>query len=424
MKTYQYTAFEARGKQVKDTLEAADFPQALERLRDLGLYPLQVKEVTPAPEVWAGVRARSRSSRFPVWQPRVSAKSLASFTRQLATMVEAGLPLLRGLRLLEEQEDHRHLKRTIADIGASIEAGDTFTEALSAHPRVFNHLYVNMVRAGEVGGILDLSLRRLAEFMEKAQKIKGKVVAAMFYPAAVLLIALVILSCLMVFIVPRFQAVFSDLLGPTHQMPLFTRFVLGLSQSAASHFPLVLAVLALGAFGFVALGRTRAGRSLYDQGKLGLPVLGPVVRKVVIARFTRTLGTLLNSGVPILQALMIVRDTSGNSVVARAVEAIHAGVKEGDSIARPMAASRTFPATVVGMVDVGEQTGALPTMLLKVADIYDDEVDSAIAALTSLLEPLMIVLLAMIVGSIVVALFLPLIDILNDLTAPATSVDG
>src|SRR6185503_6073843 len=277
-----------------------------------------------------------------------------------------------------------------------------------------------MVKAGELGGVLEVVLSRLADFMEKAQKIKGKVIAAMFYPIAVMTVAVVILAVLMIWVVPKFKDIFKDML-PGEQLPGFTRFILGISDAIAHHFILTFIGAVICFIGLQMFIRTRVGRRLFDKFKLNVPVIGPVLTKVDIARFSRTLGTLVSSGVPILQALTIVKVTSGNVVVGNAVAAVHESVKEGETITAPLEASNVFPPMVISMVDVGEQTGALPEMLMKIADTYDDEVDNAVSAMTSLLEPIMIVFLAVIVGSIVIALFLPLIALMNGVS---TEGDG
>jgi len=320
--------------------------------------------------------------------------------------------LLRGLRVLEKQERNPTLKDVVGQLGTSIEGGSTFSEALAQHPKVFNRLYVNMVKAGELGGVLEVVLNRLAEFQEKAQKIKGKVIAAMFYPCAVIFVAVVILAVLMIVVVPKFKEIFADMLEG-EPLPAFTQFVLAISDMIANHFVWTVIIVVV----FVILLRlfisSRYGRKLFDKFKLVMPVFGPVVSKVAISRFTRTLGTLVSSGVPILQALTIVKETSGNVVIGDAVASVHESVKEGETITAPLEASNVFPPMVISMVDVGEQTGALPEMLMKIADTYDEEVDNAVTAMTSLLEPIMIVFLAVIVGSIVIALFLPLIVLID-----------
>ena len=292
-----------------------------------------------------------------------------------------------------------------------IEGGGTFSEGLSQNAGVFNKLFVSMVKAGELGGVLEVVLDRLAQFMEKAMRIKGKVKAALFYPIAVLVVAIVIMAILMVFVIPKFKDVFSEMMGKG--LPAFTEFVLDISDmvrwNAFGTFTGMLAALLT----FSLIGRTQFGRYTLDKLSLILPVIGNVVEKVAIARFSRTLGTLINSGVPILQALNIVKDTSGNVVVARAVQDVHDSVKEGETIVAPLEASRVFPPMVISMVDVGEKTGDMPQMLEKFADTYDEEVDRAVESLTSLIEPIMIVFLAVIVGSIVIAMFLPLIAMIE-----------
>lgn len=421
MSNYAYVALDPRGRETRGTLDVADQNEALRRLKEMGCYPTRVVEQKSRP---SGKRLSQAEKRpglanlrqlnisVPGWSGQVKPKILTVFTRQLATLVEAGMPLLRGLRILEEQESHRVLKRIIGDVSESIEGGNTLSEALCQHPRVFNRLYINMVQAGEVGGVLDLVLKRLADFMEKAQRIKSKVVAAMFYPTAVLIVAVAITGVLMVFVVPRFKEIFDGLLNGS-SMPAFTLFVLKISETIKDHAVWTLGVTVM-LLGLLRLSlRAKWGRRIFDQVKFHLPVLGPVVAKVAISRFTRTLGTLLSSGVPMLQALTIVKETSGNVVVGEAVSSIHESVKQGETITAPLKAARVFPAMVVGLVDVGEQTGALPEMLMKIADNYDEEVDNSVAALTSLLEPIMIILLAVIVGSIVIALFLPLLTIIE-----------
>jgi type IV pilus assembly protein PilC len=333
----------------------------------------------------------------------------------LATLVQAGLPLLRGLRVLQKQEKNSTLKEILGNLAVAIEGGSTFSEALAQHPRTFNRLFVNMVKAGEIGGVLEVVLKRLSEFMEKAQKIKGKVIAAMFYPCAVMVVATAIMGVLMVLVIPKFKDIFAGALGNGRSLPAFTEFVLGISEAVKDHFiRTVIEIVAIFII-FNIFIRLKFGRKVWDKFKLVVPVLGPVVSKVAISRFTRTLGTLVSSGVPILQALTIVKETSGNVIIGNAVGMIHESVKEGETITAPLEASGVFPPMVISMVDVGEQTGALPEMLMKIADNYEEEVDNAVAAMTSLLEPIMIVFLAVIVGSIVIAMFLPLIDLMGSI---------
>jgi type IV pilus assembly protein PilC len=422
MPKFNYVAMDSRGKETKGTLEVANQNEAIGRLKEMGFFPTKVVEVKTKEKTETKTKTAAKPGakkgglnlnfKIPGLSGRVKSKILTTFTRQLATLVDAGLPLLRGLRVLEKQEPNPTLKGIIADLGVAIEGGSTFSEGLAQHPKVFNRLFVNMVKAGELGGVLEVVLGRLADFMEKAQRIKGKVVAAMFYPVAVLIVAVTILIILMVVVVPKFKTIFADMI-PGEDLPKFTQIILGISDAVANHFPITAALVVAFVVLFNLTIRSRTGRHFFDLFKLKMPVLGPVISKVAIARFTRTLGTLISSGVPILQALTIVKETSGNVIVGNAVAAVHESVKEGETITAPLEASTVFPPMVISMVDVGEQTGALPEMLMKIADNYDEEVDNAVSAMTSLLEPIMIVFLAVIVGSIVIALFLPLITLMD-----------
>ncbi|HEX5222357.1 MAG TPA: type II secretion system F family protein [Verrucomicrobiae bacterium] len=428
MPKFSYVAMDQKGKEQKGTIEVASQNEAIGRVKEMGLFPTKIVEVDKAkakPEKKAGGAAAKSAGgkkkgggsiniKIPGLGGKVKSKVITTFTRQLATLVDAGLPLLRGMRVLEKQERNPTLKSIIGDLSLAVEGGSTFSEALAQHPKVFNRLYVNMVKAGELGGVLEVVLNRLAEFQEKAQKIKGKVIAAMFYPVAVLVVAVAIMGVLIVVVIPKFKEVFAGL-GEGRPLPAFTQLVLNISDTVRGNIIGTAITVASVVIAFLLFTKTKFGRRVWDKFKLKMPVLGPVVSKVAISRFTRTLGTLVSSGVPILQALTIVRETSGNVVIANAVTAVHESVKEGETITAPLEASGVFPPMVVSMVDVGEQTGALPEMMMKIADNYDDEVDNAVAAMTSLLEPIMIIFLAVIVGSIVIAMFLPLIDLMNGL---------
>src|SRR5882724_1907593 len=434
MPKFSYVAMDSHGKETKGTLDVGNQNEAIGRVKEMGLFPTRIVEVDkvkekPDQKGKPGKAAAKKkgggmnlSIKIPGLSGRVKSKVLTTFTRQLATLVDAGLPLLRGLRVLEKQERNSTLKGIIAELALSIEGGSTFSEGLAQHPKVFNRLYVNMVKAGELGGVLEVVLARLSEFMEKAQKIKGKVIAAMFYPVAVMIVATGILIILMVKVVPSFKAVFEGMLEG-RALPAFTRLVLGISEAIKDHIVYTSAGIAVFVIIFMVFKATKFGRHAWDKFKLKMPVIGPVINKVAISRFTRTLGTLISSGVPILQALTIVKETAGNVIISNAVNAVHESVKEGETITAPLEASGVFPPMVISMVDVGEQTGALPEMLLKIADNYDEEVDNAVAAMTSLLEPIMIVFLAVIVGSIVIAMFLPLIALMSGLGDPAGSKD-
>jgi type IV pilus assembly protein PilC len=336
------------------------------------------------------------------------------FTRQLATLIDSGLPLLRSLNVLAKQERDTVFKKTINHLGDSVQSGGTFSEGLAQHPVIFNDLYVNMVKAGELGGVLELVLGRLAEFQEKAAKIKNKVAAAMVYPVIVMVLAVAIMAFLLVFIVPKFEAIFHDMLGDK-PLPTITLFVIGVSRFIQNHWLVLIGLIIALISGFKFASRTKAGRSIIDRFKLRLPLFGSLIRKTAVSRFSRTLGTLVTSGVPILQALNITRETAGNTVIANAISQVHDSVKEGESIVQPLEASGAFPPMVVSMIDVGEETGQLPEMLLKIAEVYDDEVDNSVAALTAALEPIMIIVLAVVVMTIVIALFMPLISIITGL---------
>lgn len=419
MANFQYIALDAKGEQTTGTVKAGSEADAVAQLRTQGLYPTQVVQegkgkLSPGKTKTKGKKkARARTGG------RVKPKILMIFTRQLATLIDSGLPLLRGLTVLSKQEANPVLRGTINSLADAVQSGSTFSESLSHHPRIFNKLYVNMVKAGELGGVLEVVLTRLAEYQEKAHKLKNKIVAAMVYPVIVMFIAVAILTFLMVFIVPKFKEMFAEMANA--ELPKISQIVFNFSDfMIRPTFLLPNAVWILVAlfavwFVFQLWGRTKVGRKILDTMKLKAPLFGDIQRKSAIARFSRTLGTLVTSGVPILQALNITRETAGNVVISDAIGKVHESVKEGESIVQPLQASGVFPAMVISMVDVGEETGQLPDMLLKIADVYDDEVDNAVTALTSVLEPIMIVFLALVVGSIVFALFLPLIKIIQQM---------
>ncbi len=422
MPRFEYTAMDARGEETSGLLDASSANDAVAQLRAAGLFPTNVVE-----EGKGGRASRRTQSASPAAKARsskggsslfkkstIKPKTLMIFTRQLATLIDSGLPLLRGLNVLAKQERDPVLRDTIDRLADSVQGGSTFSESLGQHPKIFNKLYVNMVKAGELGGVLEVVLTRLAEFQEKAQKVKNKVVAAMFYPIVVLFIAVAILIFLMAFIVPKFEEIFADMLG-NRPLPPLTSLVIGASRWVQGNFLAIAVVIAVVWILFVVFSNTEKGRAILDAIKIRMPLFGDLVTKSSISRFSRTLGTLVTSGVPILQALNITRETAGNVVIANAISKVHDSVKEGESIVTPLEASGVFPPMVISMIDVGEETGQLPDMLLKIADVYDDEVDNTVAGLTSLLEPVMIVFLAVIVGTIVIALFLPLISIITNL---------
>lgn len=435
MANFEYIALNSSGEQTTGVVQANSDGEAIQALRGQGLYPTQVvaegQGGVKAPSAKKGKKKKSKGKKRAAKSKvggKVKPKVMMIFTRQLATLIDSGLPLLRGLNVLGKQEPNPVLKATINNIADSVQGGSTFSESLGQHPKMFNKLFVNMVKAGELGGVLEVVLTRLAEYQEKAQKLKGKIVSAMVYPLIVMFIAVAIMTFLMLFIVPKFRQMFADM-GDGEKLPAISEFVFGFSDMMLSPsimfvgdvgLPNAVWLMVVAVLGWLAFGawtRTEKGREIFDRAKLNLPIFGDIQRKSAIARFSRTLGTLVTSGVPILQALNITRDTAGNVVVAGAIDKVHDAVKEGESIVTPMTGSEIFPNLVVSMVDVGEETGQLPEMLLKIADVYDDEVDGAVTALTSILEPVMIVFLAVVVGAIVFALFLPLISVIEKMQA-------
>ena len=345
-----------------------------------------------------------KSLKFPKSR-RVKEKELVVFTRQFATMIDAGLPLVQCLEILASQQENAAFKEILLKVKGDVEAGSTFADALRKHPRVFNDLFCNLVAAGEAGGILDTILNRLAAYIEKTMNLKKKVKGAMVYPSVVLSIALVVVSGLLLFVIPVFQKMFADMGGT---LPAFTQFVIFLSDMMRHYFIYIAVALIVLGVAFVRWYRTERGRIIVDDLLLKIPVIGSLIKKVAIAKFTRTLGTMLSSGVPIMEGLDIVARTSGNKTIERAILRTKVSIGEGKTIAEPLGASRIFPAMVVQMISVGETTGALDSMLSKIADFYDDEVDTAVAALTSLIEPALMVFLGITVGGLVIAMYLPI----------------
>lgn len=427
MPKFNYVALDARGTESTGVIEAPSSNDAIGQLRQAGYFPTSVveegkggarktaakKASKPAPVASAGTAKKAGGIEL-FKKSTIKSKTLMIFTRQLATLIDAGLPLLRGLTVLAKQERDPVLRRTINQLADSVQGGNTFSESLAQHPKIFNKLYINMVKAGELGGVLELVLNRLAEFQEKAQKIANKVKSAMAYPVIVLVIAIMIMWFLLVFIVPKFEQIFKDMLG-NKPLPELTQIVIGISKTIQDNFLTIVGVIVSLTIIYQVFARSAVGRVVLDRIKLKIPMMGDLLRKSAISRFTRTLGTLVESGVPILQALNITKDTAGNAVIADAILKVHDAVKEGESIVAPLESSGVFPPLVISMIDVGEETGQLPNMLLKIADVFDDEVDNAVAGLTAMLEPLMIVILALIVGSIVIALFMPLISIIQQM---------
>ena len=430
MPKFTYSAIEsASGKEKKGVVESASSEQAAAELKAMGLIPtaLAAEGGAGSAKLSAG-RTTRKSATGQTEAPQRSKKKksgmtfgrvinnagLTVFTRQLATLVNAGMPIMRSLETLARQEKNLPFKEVVESLVESIRSGSNFSDGLLQHPKVFDRLYVNMVKAGEAGGVLGTVLERLARFMEKAEKIKGKVKSAMTYPVIIMCVAVGIVGALMVFVIPQFENIFATMLKG-QSMPALTLAVLGISNFIKNNILITIGLMVAAYFGFKAWHKTKSGTRAVDWLLLHAPGVGPLFLKSSVSRFTRTLGTLLASGVPILQALIITRDTSGNVHVADALNVVHDRVKEGDNVARPLDSTKVFPTMVTSMIEVGEETGALPEMLNRVADTYDDEVDNSVAGLTSIMEPIMIVFMAVVVGTIVIALFLPIIKIIQTL---------
>jgi type IV pilus assembly protein PilC len=348
---------------------------------------------------------------------KVKAKALSIFTRQFSVMIDAGLPLVQCLEILAQQQENKFFQQTLLQVRQDVEEGSTLAGAMARHPKVFDQLYSNMVEAGEAGGILDLILQRLSTFIEKIVKLKRDVVSAMIYPAAVVLMAIGAIAVIMVIVIPQFQQIFLGLLGPGEQLPLPTRIVVGISDFLAGWGGLVILVTVVGtAVAIKFYYRTPAGRKNIDRILLKIPILGDILRKVAVARFSRTLSTLLSSGVPILQSLEITAKTSGNTIIEEAIMKVRTGVERGESFVEPLKATNVFPHMVAQMIGIGEQTGALDAMLGKIADFYEQEVDAAIANLLTMMEPLLIGFLGVTIGSIVIAMYMPLFTLIGKLS--------
>ena len=434
MATFQYIAKDSDGNELRGTVEAGDRNSAIAAVRAQGLMPTALGEVkSAAPSAAPKPKAKAKSGsaakvksglnkdikiniKLPGFlQGKIKTKVLTQFTRQLATLVNAGLPLMRGIEVLKRQMKDQRMLEALNGIAENIAAGGTFSESLTAYPKIFDNLYVNMVKAGEAGGVLEVVLGRLAEFAEKSERIKNKVKGAMIYPCVVLVAAIGITTFLLVAVIPKFQQVFNDMLGGA-ALPAVTEFVIGASEFVQHNgLQIFLAVVALVVI-LKMVVKTEKGAYLFDVVKLKMPVTGTLAQRSAVSKFTRTLGTLLSSGVPILQSLTITRDTTGNRVLTEAIQNVHDSVKEGESMTQPLSQCKVFPPMVVSMVEVGEETGALADMLTRVANTYDDEVDNAVAGMTAAIEPALIIVLAVVVGTIVIAMFLPMVKIIGSVS--------
>lgn len=417
MAKFKYTAIDANGKQKTGTVEAGSQDEASSKLSASGLMPTKIVAAggkSPA-KATGSKKSSKKSKKAGGFGKVIKSDDLCTFTRQLATLLDAGLPLLRALEVMIRQEKNLRFKAVLEQIADQVKSGNSFSDGLSQHPKIFDRLFVNMVRAGEAGGVLDVVLSRLAGFMEKALKTKKKVKAAMVYPVVVIGVAVAIVALLMVVVVPKFQSIFDDMLEGA-ALPGPTQFVVGVSNFMRDNILLTLGIAIVGFIGIKFFLRTRLGSKWFNWLSINTPKVGDLVRKVNIARITRTFGTLLSSGVPILQSITITKDITSNKFYENALSHIHDSVRDGESLAAPMARETVFPNMVTSMVDVGEETGELAEMLNRVADNYDEDVDNAVAGITSIIEPVMIVFLAVVVGFIVIALFLPIVEIIKQLT--------
>ena len=394
MPIYNWVAETKKGKVIKGELEAADEKSAGLQLRRRNL---KIRKIRPKPkDIFENVS---------FMQPKVTKKDIVIFTRQFSTMIDAGLPLVQGLTILAEQTENKTFKRILKEVVKDVEGGSSLAEAMEKHPDVFDSLFVNLVAAGEVGGILDTILQRLAAYIEKAEKLKSQIKGAMTYPMVVVAIAIIVIAVIMIFVIPVFQEMFASF---GKALPVPTQIVVAMSNFTKGNILYMIGALILFVFLFKKYRGTTGGRKATDTLSLKLPVFGPLLKKVAVARFSRTLGTMITSGVPIITALEIVAKTSGNAVLEEVILDVRSSIAEGQPIAEPLSENDIFPSMVVQMIAVGEATGALDTMLEKIADFYDDEVDVAVAAMTAMLEPLLMVFLGGSIGGLVIAMYLPI----------------
>ncbi len=397
MPVYVWKGKNSYGERRKGEIEAPDQASALSQLKRQRIGDLVIKEKPK--DLLAGIA---------FFKPKVSGKDVVIFTRQLSTMIDAGLPLVQGLEILERQQSNPTFKKVLNSIRTDVEAGSTLADGMRKHPKVFDNLFSNMIEAGETGGILDTILSRLAVFMEKSMALKKKIKGAMTYPAICLAISVLILGIILIFVIPVFKTMFESF---GSSLPLPTQMVVNMSDFVKSYFIVVIIAFFVFVFAFKKFYATEKGRMIVDRSVLKSPVFGMLLRKVAVAKFTRTLSTMLHSGVPILEALQVVAKTSGNKVIEKAVFRVGDSIAEGRPIAEPLEETGVFPNMVVQMINVGESVGALDSMLEKIADFYDEEVDQAVENLTAMIEPLMMVVLGGLIGGIVVAMYLPIFKI-------------
>ena len=414
MPVFAFEAIKNDGQKVKSEVTAESKDEAIKKIQGQGLRPTRIKaqkEESKSRSV-PGIEKAPAKKKSGLFARGVSSTDIVTFTTQLSTLQDAGLPIVRSLKILEEQQKPGRFKEQLEEVSSEVEQGSTLSEAMAKYPKSFDKLYISMVKAGEAGGVLDVILRRLAGFMEKSQKLRKQVKGALIYPAAVITVAILILVVIMLFVVPAFEKMFADI---GQALPAPTQLLLNTSQAIQTYWYLIPLIPIFMMSIMKLIARTEAGEKALDAFKLRMPVFGNIIKKSSVARFCRTLGTLIASGVPILEALRIVKDAVGNVIIANAIEDVHGSIREGDTIADPLRSSGIFDELLVNMIDVGEETGELDKMLMKIADNYEADVDVAVEGMSSLLEPLLIVGMGLVVGFIVISLFLPLVSIIKNI---------
>lgn len=413
MAKFKYIALDKEGRELSGVIESTSENRARKELAAQGFSVSRIAEVAA---IASDKKATAAKAKKPLFGTGVKKENITVFSRQLSTLLKAGLPLLRALEVIGRQEKNPYFKAVVEQLADNVRTGNKFSDGLSQHPKIFDKLYVNMAKAGEAGGVLDVVLDRLSTFQEKALKTTNKVKSAMVYPIVIMGVAVAIVAILMIFVVPQFQKIFTDMLKGNARMPALTQMIIDISDFMKENY-ILTGLIIVGVILFVKIFfKTKIGIRVWDTAALKLPKIGDLVMKSTVARFTRTFGTLLASGVPILEALTITRGTIKNSLISDALSRVHDRVRDGENLSTPLDQQNIFPTMVTSMVEVGEETGQLPEMLNRITDNYDDEVDNSVGAITSIIEPIMIVFLAVVVGTIVIALFLPIIQIIQNLT--------
>lgn len=413
MAKFKYIALDKEGRELSGVIESTSENRAR---KDLAAQGFSVSRIAEVAAIASEKKAAGGKAKKPLFGTGVGKENITVFSRQLSTLLKAGLPLLRSLEVIARQGKNPYFKAIVDQLADNVRTGNKFSDGLSQHPKIFDKLYVNMAKAGEAGGVLDVVLDRLSTFQEKALKTTNKVKSAMVYPIVIMGVAIAIVAILMIFVVPQFQKIFTDMLKGNARMPALTQTIIDISDFMKENY-ILTGLIIVGVILFVKIFfKTKIGIRVWDTAAIKLPKIGDLVMKSTVARFTRTFGTLLASGVPILEALTITRGTINNSLISDALSRVHDRVRDGENLSTPLDQQKIFPTMVTSMVEVGEETGQLPEMLNRIADNYDEEVDNSVGAITSIIEPIMIVFLALVVGTIVIALFLPIIQIIQNLT--------